>query len=183
MKNLRDIVPLVEAADHGLPKLPWNKDPKIGWHEDGDHLVMYHGTHESRVGAIAKEGLKAPSHGPTKGWVSMTHDPHTAHGYASMTGGESAFRAAGNKAKTVPHHERATLVYHIPRKWANENMNHHLRGNTDDVVDNLKNKQKYEEHKAAGKPDHEYYQKTELRFKDHIPPEFIKGYMKRYEKK
>src|SRR5271156_4750018 len=82
-----------------LPKVPWEKNPKIGWWKDHPkHLVMYHGTHDSRVANIAKHGIHAPEHGPTAGHVSMTHDPHTAHGYASMHGGETAFRGAGAKA-------------------------------------------------------------------------------------
>ena len=171
-----------ESDTGGIKRLPWNKDPKIGWHEDGDTLIMHHGTHERNLKGIAQNGINAPNKGPTKGWVSMTHDPNTAHGYASMTGGESAFRSSNRRPTSTPHHERATIVAHIPRTWAQKNMDHHFRGNTDDVVGNLRNKQNYQQHKAAGKPDNEYYQKTELRFKQHIPPEFIKGYMKKYEK-
>lgn len=180
----KQLLETAEALEHQLQKHDWHKNPKIGWWQDHheehpDHYVMYHGTHEKNLGGIAKHGIHSPKSGSTAGWVSMTHDPHTAHAYASMHGGETAFRGAGQKAQHTPHEHRAVVVAHIPKKWAHENMNHHLRGNMPDVKDRLQNKAKYDEHKAAGKPDHEYYQTTELRFKDHIPPHFIKGYMQK----
>lgn len=170
-----------EAGEEGsrLPSLEWDKDPKIGWWGDGDHLTMYHGTHESRLPEIEKHGIVAPDHGPTAGWVSMTHDPNTAHGYASMTGGESAFRAAGAKAQTVPHHERVVLVAKIPRDWAEKNMNPHLRGNIEGYRERLNDRSLYDKHTG---PDHEYYAGTELRFKDRVPREFLVGHMRRYPK-
>ena len=178
----REFVKILESEGDGLKKLPWQKDPKIGWWKDhGDHYVMHHGTHEKNLEGIAKHGIHAPKEGSTKGWVSMTHDPHTAHAYASMSGGETNFRNAGKRAEHTPHEKRAVLVAHIPKDWAHENMNHHLRGNMPDVKDRLENREKYEAHRAAGKPDHEYYQTTELRFKDHIPAHFIKGYMKKVD--
>lgn len=173
---------LFERSDHGLPRIPWEKNPKIGWWKDGSHLTMYHGTHETNLHRIDRDGIKAPEHGPTKGWVSMTHDPHTAHGYASMSGGESAFRAAGGQARHVPDHERSVLVAHIPREWAEKHMNHHMRGNIGRVADNMTDRDKYDRHVTSGRPDHEYYATTELRFKDRVPREFIKGYMKKKEK-
>lgn len=177
MKSFASFV--AEEESHGLQQLPWDKNPKIGWWKDGDHLHMYHGTHVSRLGEIARHGIRAPEKGPTAGSVSLTHDPHTAHGYASMHGGESNFRSAGAQAQHVPHEDRAVLHLKIPRKWAEKNMNPHLRGNIDSVRDNLTNRAKYEAHALAGRPDHEHYATTELRFKDRVPPKFIQGYSKR----
>lgn len=163
-----------------ISKQDFHKNPNIGWWQDQkDHYVMYHGTHEKNVASIAKNGIHAPKEGSTKGWVSMTHDPHTAHAYAAMSGGETNFRSAGAKATTTPHNQRAVIVAHIPKDWAHKHMNQHIRGNIGDAKDRLTNKEKYAQHKASGRPDHEYYQTTELRFKDHVPPEFIKGYMKK----
>lgn len=179
MRSAREVaIHLLESK--GLEKHEWQKDPKIDWWKDepGDHYTLYHGTHEKNLEGIHKNGIHAPKEGSTKGWVSMTHDPHTAHAYASMHGGETAFRGANQKAQSTPHEHRSVVVAHIPKKWAHENMNHHLRGNMPEVKDRLNDKSKYEEHKKAGKPDHEYYRTTELRFKDKIPAEFVKGYMK-----
>lgn len=174
---------LREVTDnHGLPKLPWDKNPKIGWWDDHDHITMYHGTHQSNLHSIDKNGIHAPSHGPTAGWVSMALEPHTSHGYASMSGGESNFRAAGARAHHVPDHERAVLVARIPKTWAKENMNPHLRGNIDAQRDKLTNRDAYEAHAAAGRPDHEHYAMTELRFKNHVPRQFIVGYTQKPSK-
>jgi hypothetical protein len=159
-------------------EIPFDKNPKIGWWKDHDHVTLYHGTHASRVDSIKKHGLKAPEHGPTKGNISMALEPHTAHGYASMHGGESSFRAAGAQAHHVPHHERAVMVYRVPRAWAEKHANQHLRGNTDDVRDNLTDREKYLAHKRAGKTDHEHYAKTELRF-SHLPNEYLVGHMRK----
>lgn len=174
LKRFRKVIS--EAT--GMRQMMWNSNPSIGWWADNDkHLVMYHGTHDSRLDSIHKEGIKAPQSGSTAGWVSMTHDPHTAHGYASMHGGEATFRNAGQKAQHVPHEHRAVVVAHIPHEWAKANMDHSFAGNMD--RSKMSDKSKYEAHKASGKPDHEYYQTSELRFKNKIPAEFIKGYMKK----
>lgn len=162
-----------------LKKLPFDKNPKIGWWKDHDHVTLYHGTHESRVASIHKNGLKAPKDGPTAGNISMALEPYTSHGYASMTGGESSFRKAGSKARSVPHHERAVMVYKVPKSFIEKHSNPHLRGNTDDVKDHLTNKSKYEAHAKSGKVDHEHYAKTELRF-SHMPNEYLMGYMKKH---
>ena len=103
------------TAIDALKETPWQKDPKIGWWKDqGDTLTMYHGTHKNNVDSMANEGIKAPDSGPTAGKVSMTFDPYTARGYAFM-GGESGFRAAGAKAKTVPMEDRRVLQVEIPK--------------------------------------------------------------------
>lgn len=176
---MRSFRQLNEEAGNELPRLAWDKNPKIGWWRDGDHMIMYHGTHQSRLPDISRDGLRAPTSGPTAGWVSLTHDPHTAHGYASMSGGESSFRGAGAKATHVPHEERVVLVHKIPREWAEKNMNPHLRGNIDGYAEKLRDRSSYEAHAASGRPDHEHYQATELRFKDAVPREFLVGYTRR----
>jgi len=169
---------------NGLTKHPWKKDPHIGWWkheaEDKGYHVMYHGTHEKNLEHIGKHGITSPKEGSTAGNVSMTHDPHTAHAYASMHGGETAFRGAGKKAQHTPHEHRAVLVAHIPKDWADQHMNQHMRGNMPDTRDKLTSKEKFDAHKKSGGKDHHYYQTSELRFKKDIPPEFIKGYMKKH---
>ena len=174
----------IAEDSHGGKKLPWDKNPQIGWHEDGDHTIMYHGTHQKNLAGILKDGIHAPKDGDTAGMISMTHDPHTAHGYASMTGGETNWRRATSGktvAKSVPHNERVVLVAKIPHSWKKDNLVPGMKGNIDAVRDNLTNKQKYTDHVAKGGRDHEYYATTELRFKDKIPPHFIVGYMKKVD--
>ena len=161
-------------------KVSFDKDPKIGWWKDHDHLTVYHGTHERNVEDIKKTGLNRPD--PKTGMISVTHDPHTAHGYAAMSGagGEADFRKAGNKVTHTPHEERAVIKMRIPKKWAEENMDHDLSGNLPSERKRMSDKSEYEKHEGQ---DQEYYRGTELRMKKPIPPEFIVGHMKRVERK
>jgi len=169
---LKDFVQFISEAR--ITQRPFDKNPSIGWWKDHDYLTMYHGTHESNLESIKKNGIKA---GPNS-WVSMTHDPNTAHGYASMSGGEANFRAAGSKARHVPHHERVVLIAKIPKKWAERHMDKNVRGNIDFAKNRLTDKTLYDTHVASGKPDHEYYATTELRFPS-IPKHFIVGYSRK----
>lgn len=175
-------------------KLPFDKHANPGWHQDGDHMIVYHGTHERNIPDIMKHGLNRPD--PKTGMISVTHDPHTAHAYASMsgTGGEANFRKAGAKATTTPHHERSVIKMKIPMHWAKEHMDHNMSGNTqahdetNDLVDartRMTSKAEYErwKKKNPNKPGHIYYTGTEVRFKKPIPPHFIVGHMKKYEEK
>lgn len=166
---------LVEKKSVDHHEIPWEKNPKIGWWKDHDHVTLYHGTHDSRVASIRKHGLKAPEHGPTKGNISLTLDNRTAHAYASMSGGESAFRAAGAKANHTPHEHRSVLHYRVPRAWLEKHMDPHLKGN---MNDHLTNKEKYLRHAASGQPDHKYYETTEFRVK-HLPHEYLIGHSKK----
>lgn len=123
---------------------------------------------------ILKHGINHKD--PKTGMISVTHDPHTAHGYASMSGagGERNFRKTGAKAVHTPHEDRVVLKIHLPKDHP---IDGHLRGNVGDKHDNLKSKEKYEKHKQSGKADHEYYQTTELRTSKEIDPKHIVGYM------
>jgi hypothetical protein len=173
-------------------KLPFDKNANPGWHQDGDHMVVYHGTHEKNVSSMMKHGLNRPD--PKTGMISVTHDPHTAHAYASMSGhgGESGFRQAGQKASTTPHNQRAVVKMRIPMHWARENMDHNLGGNvgaedkTNDLKDAKTRMTSKDEHTRwkknnPNKPGHVYYTGTEIRFKKSVPREFMVGHMKKYE--
>lgn len=177
MSRLKKFTQVISEETHGMRQLMWHKEPHIGWWGDGDHMVVYHGTHEKNLAGIASGGIKRPTSGGTAGQVSMTPDPYTAHGYAAMHGGETTFRNAGQKAMTTPHHQRAIVVAHIPREWANQHMDKSMAGNMD--RSKMLDRSKYDAHKAAGGSDAHYYQTSEVRFKQDIPKEFIKGYMKR----
>lgn len=163
-------------------KLPgaWNRNPQIGWWMDNDPIRLYHGTHERNLDSIIKNGISAPSSGPTAGWVSLAIEPNTAHGYASMSGmgGESEFRVANGNAKHTPENERIVLVLEIPKDYLISHMAP-ARGNVDEYRDRLTNKTKYLEWKAAGKTDKEYYAIAEIRLPKHVPAKYIVGYMKK----
>lgn len=178
MKKFKDFLLEFTKTEIKKPEYKWLKDPKIGWWADRSSLLMYHGTHINNLEAIIENGIYAPKSGPTANWVSMALDPYTANGYASM-GGESAFRAAGAKARHIPENERVVLVCKFPMSWIQQNMEKNFRGNVDSTRDKLTNKERYLEHKKSGKTDHEYYALTELRFPKHIDPKFIIGYMRK----
>lgn len=183
----------ITEASESKPKLPFDKNADPGWHQDGDHMVVYHGTHEKNIPSMLKHGLNRPD--PKTGMISVTHDPHTAHAYASMSGGggEASFRKAGAKVVSTPHNERAVVKMKIPMEWAKEHMDHKMGGNmgAEDKENDLKDARlrmtdrgEHNRWKRANpdKPGRVYYTGTEIRFKKHVPPEFIEGYMKKSDK-
>lgn len=158
-----------------IREVPWLGSPKVGWWRDRDPVRFYHGTQLKNVDQVLKEGLRAPTEGPTAGWVSLALDPNTAQGYASM-GGESGFRAAGAKAAHVPQEQRAVLVVDLPRAWMEAHMNREMRGNIDWTRDRLVDRGLYERWRRS---DSEYYQLTEIRVPVIVPPRFLRGYMRK----
>lgn len=186
-------VPIINNRKDGLMKfkdfllfeskeIPYEKNPDIGWWKDKEkergHHVVYHGTHKKNLPHILKHGINHKD--PDTGMISVTHDPHTAHGYAAMSasGGEHNFRKAGKKPTTTAHEDRVVIKIHLP---GDHPIDGHLRGNVGDKQDALTNKDKYDAHKRSGKEDHEHYMKTELRTSKEIPAKHIVGYM--YRKK
>lgn len=163
-----------------MSEIPFDKTTNHGWWQDKEHLTVYHGTHKRNVPHIEKSGISVPD--PRTGMVSMTLDPHTAHGYAAMSSGERrgehSFRQAGAKAVTTPEEDRAVTKFKIPMSWAKDNLDPNLRGNIGDATGKMTDKKKYKEWKKDNpdKSDHEYYATTELRFNKPIPPEFYVGH-------
>lgn len=162
---------LLEYA--GKPQYKWNSDPKIGWWRDRKNVIFYHGTHKDNLESMLQTGIRAPTSGPTAGWVSLALEPWTARGYASM-GGESGFRAAGAKARTVPTQDRRVLVLKIPIDQVLQHMEKNFRGNVDSTRTRLTNKEEYLAFKG---PDKDYYALTEIRFPKVVDPRFIIGWM------
>lgn len=172
--NRDELIQNVRRDYSNIKKIKWTNNPKIGWWEDRTSLIMFHGTHYSNLPKILESGIFAPSSGPTAGWVSMAFDPFTSFGYASMTGGESNFRAAGGKARTAKPYERCILVCKFPMTWVKQNMNEKLTGNMPQMRKHLTDKNLYDNWK---KTDHEYYMACELQFPTKIDKKFIVGYM------
>lgn len=165
-------------------ELPFDHNANIGWWKDkadkeGYHTV-YHGTHKRNLPTILKNGLTHKD--PRTGMISVTHDPHTAHGYAAMSGsgGESNFRKAGAKAVNTPHEDRVVLKMRLPKDFVDKHMDHQFHGNPNHQNRNkMADKAHYDDWKKKNpdRPDHEYYQVSELRLNHHIKPEHIEGYM------
>lgn len=153
-------------------ELPWHGHPKIGWWQDQEHLTLYHGTYKSNLHSVLKNGITHKD--PKTGMVSMALEPNTAFGYASMHGGKANFRKVGGKAQHVPDKDRVVVVAKIPKHFITQHHDVKLGGNIGDASKRLKDQ---ELHKTWKGQDSEYYALSELRFKHHIPPEFIHGYM------
>jgi hypothetical protein len=170
-----------EFIPEGIRKLNINVRPgsyKKGWWLDKDVITFFHGTHEKNLEFIEKNGIIAPTDGPTANWVSLALEPFTGHGYASMSGsgGESGFRKAGTKAVHVPDKERITFVIKMPKKTVLAKMAD-ARGNMDKLRNRLSDKEEYDNLVTNGRmADSEYYALTEIRFPKKVSPKYIKGY-------
>ena len=163
-----------QFLEEGIKKIPFDKNPKIGWWLDNDPITFYHGTHIDNLEFIIKNGIKAPTEGYTKDWVSLALDPFTGRGYAAMSGvgGETAFRSAGKKVKTTPMNERIVFKIQLPKSLVLKKMAKG-RGEMQSTLNRLKDKKEYEN---WTKSDVEYYALTEIRMPKKIDTKFIKGY-------
>ncbi len=161
--------------NESINKLPFDKNPKIGWWLDNDPITFYHGTHINNLSFIIKNGIVAPKEGSTKDWVSLALEPFTGRGYASMSGvgGETAFRSAGKSVKTTPMKDRIVFVVKLPKKLVLSKMAPE-RGAMQSTINKLKDKSEYE---SWSRTDMEYYALTEIRMPKIIKPKYIKGYM------
>lgn len=156
-------------------EMPWKShEPHwIGDHEDSDHIYLYHGTHRRNAASVEKHGVV---HGdPSTGLVSHALDPHTARGYAAMSGagGEANFRKTTGKAVHVPVEDRAVAVYKVPKEFVRKHMQG-MRGNLEAERDKLTNKERFLKTKEEGK-EHPYA-KAEVRFKPEVSAEMHKKY-------
>ena len=167
-KKLRDIIE------------DWEHNPSIGWWRDKkDYVTVYHGTHEKNHESVMANGITNKDH--KTGMISTTLDPHTAHGYAAMSGvgGEHRFRDAGAKAIRTPEDKRVVYKIHLPVDWLHKHIDPDLRGNIGLAKDRLSNETAYRTHANSGRPDHEYYAMSEIRVNKEIPKEFIKGVLRK----
>lgn len=164
-----------------IKKKSFDKNPKIGWWLDNDTIRFYHGTHIRNIEYVEKNGLLAPTSGDTAGWISLALEPHTAHGYASMSGagGETAYKAAdgsfrgSTNIKTTDKKERVVFIIELPKKMVLSKMAPE-RGAMQSTKNRLKDKSEYD---AWDKQDQLYYALTEIRMPNKIDPKYIKGYM------
>ena len=176
MKKFSEI--LIEGK---IKKKPFDKNPKIGWWLDNDPIRFYHGTHIRNMDFVEQNGLLAPTSGDTAGWISLALEPHTAHGYASMSGagGETEFKSfrdvGGQKAKVTDKKERVVFIVELPKKLVLSKMAKE-RGAMQSTKNRLKDRSEYE---AWDKEDQLYYALTEIRMPNKIDPKYIKGYMKK----
>ena len=110
-----------------------------------------------------KEGIYAGS----DGYVLCAAEPNTAYLHAAM---RCMLRENKYDSFSVPSKTRAIFVLDVPLRYLNEK---HLLAEGD-KAEYLKNKELYEE---WGKSDVEYYSLIDVKIPEHIPVDFVKGYM------
>lgn len=133
-----------------LKKLDWNNNPVIGDIKNSKTVSLYYGTHTSNIRNVFREGIYAGN----DGYVLCSLEPHTAFAYAAMSNTiqESA----------VPSQDRMVFKITVPYNFVSNNIV--VNNNNGDYTD-------------WGKSDVEYYALNEVRVLNHIPVEFIEGYM------
>ena len=82
---------------------------------------FFHGSTLANLERILSQGIRRPNTGYTADTVSLALRPDTARAYAAM-GGESGFRAAGAKARTIPIDQRALFQVNIPEEIYKANL-------------------------------------------------------------
>ena len=146
------------------------------WFLDGDTVTLYHGTSKENLENVATSGLK----GDAEGLVYTSPDVHSATGYASVKGGEAA-NLKGRPKLNVGDENRITLKYEIPK---NEFLK--LVGDPDKTQRSLTSKKKLfgkdsEElyNKTKDESASNYYEATEIRFKEGAIDKYLVGAVKR----
>jgi hypothetical protein len=161
-----------------MTEIPFDKTTNHGfWKDDDkDYVDVYHGTHKKNVADIEEKGLNRPD--PKTGMISVTMDPHTAHGYAAMSGGESNFRSVKGRPTQTPHEDRAVVKYRVPKHWLHANMDKELSGNIGDARTRMSSKEEYMKWRKENpkSSDSDYYQTSEFRLKSAVPPEYYVGH-------
>lgn len=131
-------------------KLDWNNNPDIGDIENSKIVSLYYGTHTKDIKNIFREGIYAGKNG----YVLCSLEPHTAFAYAAMSD--------SLKESAVSLQDRTIFKINVPHRFISDNI----------IVNNSNG-----DYKDWGKSDVEYYALNEARIPNHIPVEFIEGYM------
>ncbi len=146
------------------------------WFLDGDTVTLYHGTSKENLENVATSGLK----GDAEGLVYTSPDVHSATGYASVKGGEAA-NLKGRPKLNIGDENRITLKYEIPK---NEFLK--LVGDPDKTQRSLTSKKKlfgkdskelY--NKTKDESASNYYEATEIRFKEGDIDKYLVGAVER----
>ncbi len=146
------------------------------WFLDGDTVTLYHGTSKENLENVATSGLK----GDAEGLVYTSPDVHSATGYASVKGGEAA-NLKGKPKLNIGDENRITLKYEIPK---NEFLK--LVGDPDKTQRSLTSKKKlfgkdskelY--NKTKDESASNYYEATEIRFKEGDIDKYLVGAVER----
>lgn len=142
-------------------RLSWDGNPSIGWLLNNNKINLYHGITLEKLDSVFKEGIYADD----SGFVLCSAEPNTALYQAQMN---AVLRE--DRIKTLPSKDRAVCVITLPSLFL---YNKQLVVEND-LSNRFTDNKLYE---SWGKSDAEYYALIDVNVPNHIPVEFIKGYM------
>lgn len=139
-------------------KILWDNDPKIGWVDESDIITLYYGTIQSNVAKILREGIYAGE----DGHVLCSLEPNTAVIHSTM---RSLISESGRSFSMVD----TPVVFKInfPYSFYSKMV----------VFEDPNERMDKEIYESWGKSDVEYYAFINIGVPNHIPVEYIKGYM------
>lgn len=138
-------------------KLPWVKNPEIGFLAESPRTRLYYGCDSSKLKTIFREGIFAAE----DGYIMCSAEPYTALSHATMRQSIS---------ESIDDTTRCVVVVDIPLGFFDKQ---------ELVIENdskkrFTNQKLYEE---WGRADCEYYALIGVRVPDHIPVSWIQGWM------
>lgn len=138
--------------------IPWNNNPTIGWIENGDNFTLYYGTNKSTIKSILNEGIYASD----DGYILCSLEPNTALINSRM---RNLLCESGHPFSIVNTPVVFAIV--IPTSVSNNMV----------ILEDPKERMKKEIYESWGKSDVEYYALIAVGIPEHIPVNYIKGYM------
>ena len=190
VKGLRSLLKPEEISEKTLDSFEQISFPskKTNWWldelEDKGTVTLYHGTNIKNLDKIKEEGLKVDK----QGFTYASPDPDTAGGYSVMARGEKASKGKKGKAyEQAPREERALLEIEVPKEMLERNIPLQRSPASKEKLFSDKGLEKFnkaDRMKVFGQENvpmdkgynTPFYELTEVRFKEPISPEMIKGY-------
>lgn len=138
-------------------QIDWLHNPKIGWIEESDTVVLYYGTTQSNLQKILREGIYAGPHG----YVLCAVEPYTALVHARM-------RSLICESNTPFSVNETPVVFAVGFSMSNQKTR---------IIEDPKRRMRKELYESWGKSDVEYYALIGIGVLNHIPVKYIDGYM------
>ena len=147
------------------------------WFLDSDTVTIYHGTSLENLNEVVNKGLK----GDKDGLVYTSPDVHSATGYGSVRGGEKANLRARKTKLNIGDTNRITLKYEIPKKEflklvGDPNKTQRSRRSMEKL---FRKDSKNFYNKTKDNSAHNYYEGTEIRFKEGDIDKYLVGAVRR----
>ena len=159
------------------------------WFLDGDTVTLYHGTSKENLEKVVSGGLK----GDADGLVYTSPDVHSATGYGSVKGGEKANKSkSGKQVDFNPDSDRITLKYEIPKneflkligdpnktQRSISSKTKLFNEDSKQLFDRTKDNPQFYSRGEPISPAGNYYEGTEIRFKEGDIDKYLVGAVER----